>query len=372
MNKFSSIIFADAYSHTTTELVNKRTLSSIPFGGRFRLVDFILSSLVNAGASNVAIIPKSNYASLTDHLGGGKYWDLDHRNSGLKILSPFFRTDNNTEVFRARGKLDALRSVKPYIADLKEEYIVITNGNIVANIDFAKAFDQHIKTGADITAVYAHLTSKDTRNLEFDIASDGRISQIVYGNADGNEKNISLNVYIMKKNLLMDIISYADAHDLYSFDKYALINNVENLKIVGYEHKEYASIIYTLQDYYNTNMALLCEKTREEIFTSERPVMTRVKDSVPVLYQYNAKISNSLIADGCKIDGTVKNSIIFRNVTVETGAVIENCIIMQNCVIGKNANLKCAVLDKNITISENKQLCGDKDYPFVAAKNTKI
>lgn len=372
MNKFSSIIFADAYSHETNELINKRTLASIPFGGRFRLVDFMLSSLVNAGVANVAIIPKSNYASLTDHLGGGKYWDLDHRNSGLKILSPFFRSDNNTEVFRARGKLDALRSVQLYIQSLKEEYVVISNGNIVANIDFEKAFKYHIETGADITAVYANLTSNDSRNLEFSINEQGRIESIVYANGSGQNKNVSLNVYILKRDLLMEIIAYADAHDLYSFDKYALINNAEKLKIMGYKHEDYARIIYTLQDYYNTSMDLLCEDIRQDIFTPERPVMTRVKDSVPVLYQYNAKISNSLIADGCKIDGTVKNSIIFRNVTVEAGAVIENCIIMQNCVIGRNSNLKCTVLDKNVKISENKQLCGDEKYPFVAGKNKEI
>lgn len=369
---FSSIIFADAYSHQASELVNKRTLASIPFGGRFRLIDFVLSSLVNAGVANVAIIPKRNYASLSDHLGDGKYWDLHHRNSGLKILSPFFRADNNNEVFMARGKLDALRSVQPYISSLKEEYVVISNGNLIANIDFSDAFNFHLESGADITAVYANTASSSAQNLELTVGEDGRISNIVYGDGNGDKKNISLNVYIMKRDLLMEIISFADAHDLYSFDKYALINNVEKLKIMGYNHKDYAQIVYTTNDYYKASMEMLCEDKRSSVFNPDRPILTRVKDSVPVLYKYNAKISNSLIADGCKIDGTVKNSIIFRNVTIETGAVVENSIVMQNTVISRDSKLSCTILDKDITVSENKVLCGDKDYPFVLAKNSKI
>lgn len=372
MNMFSSIIFADAYSHKASELVNKRTLASIPFGGRFRLVDFVLSSLVNAGVKNVALIPKRNYASLADHLGDGKYWDLHHRNSGLKILSPFFRADNNNEVFMARGKLDALRSVLPYVESLKEEYIVISNGNLIANIDFESAFKFHIESGADITTVYANSSSCSAQNLELTLNDDGRITDIVYGDGNGDKKNISLNIYIMKRELLIDIIGYADAHDLYSFDKYALINNTQTLKIMGYFHESYAQIIYSTQDYYKASMDLLSQENRTDIFNSKRPVMTRVKDSVPTLYQYNAKISNSLIADGCKIDGTVKNSIIFRNVTVEPGAVIENCVIMQNTVVGRDSKLRCAILDKDTSVSEGKQLCGDTEYPFVLAKNAKI
>ena len=372
MNMFSSIIFADSYDHPATELIEKRTLASIPFGGRFRLIDFVLSSLTNAGVTNIAVMPKKNYASLEDHLGGGKYWDLDHRNSGLKILSPFFKTANNNEVFLARGKLDALRSVQPHIRSLKEEYIVLTNGNLVANIDFEKVFKAHIESGADVTAVYANTDTYAPRALELSLEGT-KVKGITYVSADDSGKrNISLNVYVMKRDLLLDIIREADAHDHYSFEKYALINKVDTLNIAGFEHTEFAKIVYSVQDYYNTSMQMLDSDVRSAIFTEKRPVMTRVKDSVPVLYQYNAKISNSLIADGCKIDGTVKNSIIFRNVTIETGAVVENCIIMQNTVVGKESSLSNVILDKNIKISDKKELCGDAQYPFILKKGSEI
>ena len=176
----------------------------------------------------------------------------------------------------------------------------------------------------------------------------------------------------MKREMLLDIIKRADAHDYYSFDKYALIKNVDNFKIKGFEHDGFAEIIYSVKDYYETSMKTLDREISRDIFNVQRPIMTRNKDSVPTLYHYNAKIENSVIADGCHIDGTVRNSIIFRNVTVEAGAVIENSIVMQNSVIGAGSTLDCVILDKNITVSANKHLCGAEEYPYVFVKDTKI
>ncbi len=372
MNLFSSLIFSDSYRGQNNELSMNRTLASIPFGGRFRLVDFVLSSLVNAGVSNVAVITSRNYASLQDHLGDGKYWDLNHRNSGLRILSPFFRSETNNEAFLARGKLDALRSVQKHIKSIREEYVVVSNANIVANIDFEKAFEQHISSGADITCVYSKLANNSRTELELTVDAADRVTDITYSEGDGKTALTSLGIYLMKRDLLMDIIRDADAHDHYLFEKYALINNLDKLNIKGYEHTEYARIILDVNDYFEASKDMLNDEIRSQLFTSDRPVMTRVKDSVPVLYHYNANIENSLIADGCHIDGTVKNSIIFRNVTIETGAVVENSVIMQNTVVGKNSSLNNVILDKNVNISENKELCGAAEYPYVFKKYTEI
>lgn len=372
MNQFSALIFSDSYSELGNELLNNRTLASIPFGARFRTVDFVLSSLVNAGVSNVAVITKKNYASLEDHLGGGKYWDLDHRNSGLRILSPFFRAQNNNEAFMARGKLDALRSVQKHIKSIREEYVVLTKANLIANIDFDKVFEAHIESKADITTVYSNTVSRSASDLVLDMDADNNVKDITYSEPDTTSKNLSLNIHIMKRDLLLDIIRRADAHDYYSFDKYALIKNVNNLNIHGYEHKGFAQLIYSVKDYYDTSLEMLDMDVRRDIFNPERPVMTRTKDSVPALYHYNAKIENSIIADGCHIDGTVKNSIIFRNVVIEAGAVVENSIVMQNTVIGAGSTLNYVILDKNIKVSANKHLCGALEYPYVFVKNTEI
>lgn len=372
MNLFAGIIFSDSYAGNTNLLVQNRTLASIPFCGRFRTVDFILSSFVNSGVDNVAVVTKRNYASLEDHLGGGRYWDLDHRSSGLRILSPFFKTENNNEVFMARGKLDALRSVQPYIKDIKEEYIVLSNANVIANIDFDSVFDFHIESGADITAVYSKLSGSKS-DLEVKTDDSGRIRELTYI-VDGGEdkKDTALGIYVMKRSLLLDIIRRADEHDHYSFEKYALIKNTNDFKIMGYEHKSFAGLIHTVKNYYDISMIMLEDEIRRQVFLPERPVMTRVMDTVPALYKYNANVENSLIADGCRIDGTVRNSIIFRNVTIESGAVVENSIIMQNSVIEKNCGLGYVILDKNIYVSEHKFLRGAPEYPYVFVKNTKI
>lgn len=372
MNQFSAIIFSDSYKEQNNPLVINRTLSSIPFGGRFRMVDFVLSSLVNAGVANVAVVTKRNYASLEDHLGGGRYWDLDHRNSGLRILSPFFRSENNNEVFQARGRLDALRSVKTYVKSIREEYVVLTDANLIANIDFEKIFDTHIDSGADISVVYTKTQPRHATSLVLDVDDTDKIRDITFGGEAGKDANVSMNIYIMKRDLLLDIINKADAHDYYSFEKYALINNLNTLLIKAVEHTGFADIVFSVGDYYNTSMKLLSDDTRSDIFNTDRPIMTRAKDSVPVLYHYNAKVENSLIADGCHIDGTVRNSIIFRNVTIEAGAVIENSIVMQNTVIGAGSTLNCVILDKNTKISANKNLCGAPEYPYVFGKNTEI
>lgn len=371
-SNFSAIIFSDLYKNYTIELAQNRTFASIPFAGRFRAIDFVLSSLVNADVSNVAVITKSNYASLEDHLARGVYWDLDHRNSGLRILSPFFKTESSNEAFMARGGLDALRSVQLHIKAIKEDYVVLTYANVIANIDFNEVFDAHLNSGADITAVYSKINSTSKNNLVLELGDNDRIKEITYATENCGVKDIALGVYVLKRDLLLDIIKKADANDHYSFQKYALIKKISDYIINGYEHKGYAAIIRSINDYYDASMQLLDSDIRNEVFVPERPIITRPMDSVPVLYQYNAKIQNSLIADGCKIDGTVKNSIIFRNVTIETGVVIENSIIMQNSVIKRDSNLNCVIIDKDCVVSEGKQLCGDKEYPYVLKKGTHI
>lgn len=371
-NMFSALIFSDTYGNEPIEITKERTLASIPFAGRFRTVDFVLSSLVNADVSNVAVITKRNYASLEDHLGSGANWDLDHRNSRLRILSPFFKTKNNNEAFMARGRLDALRSVQVYIKSIKEDYVVLTNGNLIANVDFDSAFSAHIASGADITAVYANTVSTSSQDVILDMDESGRVGECTYSTGEGEKCNVSLNIYLLKRDLLIDIIRKADAYDYYNFEKHVLITGTKDLNIVGYKHEGYARIIRSVSDYYDISMEMLSRDTRAEIFNPDRPVITRPMDTVPVLYEYNAKIENSLIADGCRIDGTVKNSIIFRNVVVETGAVIENSIIMQNCVIGRDSVLKSVVADKNTTVSPDKQLIGDDKYPYVISKGQNI
>ena len=370
----SAIIFSGSYAIESGELSRRRTLASIPFAGRFRTIDFILSSLVAAGIRDVGVVTKENYSSLEDHLGGGRYWDLDHKNTGLKILSPYSANPAGVgEHFR--GKLDALRSFVKYIELLEGEYIVLANGNTVANVDIQGALEQHISTGADITAVYAKMQSGFYANLQAACPESGqRITGFAYCDRDsaGDFKNVLLNVYILKRDFLLSFLKRAQIYDYYGLERQMLINRVDEFKIYGYEHSGYARIIYTNRQYYKASMELLDQNVRRELFNPMRPVMTKTKDTAPTIYEYGAKVQNSLIADGCKIDGCVKNSIIFRDVVIEAGAVVDSCVIMQSSIIRKNAKLFAVITDKNTTVSDSVQLMGSPDYPYLLQKWTVI
>lgn len=315
--KFSAVIFSDTYENN--RLTRLRAISALPFAARFCLVDFILSSLVNAGVANIYVITNKSCPLLEKHLSGGRYWDLNHRNSGLKILPTGFI---------ARDMADALGCVKQSLRAVKEEYVVLCSANLIANIDFENVFDFHVRSKADVTLVYS----------------------------DSHLQKQKLGIYVMKRSLLLDIIEHGH------LPGYA--------KTAEYTHYEYSRSVFSLRDYYDANMDMLDKEKRNQLFNENRPVMTNINDSIPVLYRYNARVENSLIADGCEIDGTVRNSILFRNVSVKTGAVIENSIIMQNGIIGRDCIIKNVVADENLWATDGKEIYGVADYPFLIQNDT--
>lgn len=370
----SAIIFTGSYTIENGELSKNRTLASIPFAGRFRTIDFILSSLVAAGIRDVGVITKENYGSLEDHLGGGRYWDLDHKNTGLKILSPYStNVVGNGEHFR--GKLDALRSVQPYLERTEGEFVVLANGNTIANIDINAAIDDHIRTNADVTAVYTEMDDIFYANMYVLTDMNRRIFQAAYcsDKEDRNfKKMVLLNVYIVRRDFLLKFLKRANIYDYYGLERELLINRTDEFIIRAHRHKGWARIIYTNRQYYEASMELLKPEVRAQLFLKERPVMTKTKDTCPTLYERGARIENSLIADGCRIDGTVRNSIIFRDVVIQKGAVVEDCVIMQSSNIGAYAKLSAVIADKNTSVSNGVQLMGSPDYPYLLQKWTVV
>lgn len=368
MNAFS-IIFSDAFcGERIGELTAKRNLASTPFGGRYRFIDFILSSLVNARVPNVGVITRSNYSSLLDHLGSGKDWDLSRKNGGLKILAPFAESNGRN----INTKIDALMSIKTYIKHSLQEYCILTDANIICNIDFNSVLKTHIEKNADITCLYR--TAK-VRPGEMSIKTEenGHISDVLY-HTDGteDEKDTIIKTYIMKKELLLELIDKGITFGWEDIDKDFIARSFNEYKVFAYKITGYCKIIRDINEYYQANRDLLNKEIRDELFTSDNPILTKVKDSVPTMYGENCKISNSLVADGCQIDGIVENSILFRGSVIKKGCVLKNCIIMQNSVIGENCVLTNIIADKNISVSRDKILTGYESLPFVVSKGTKI
>lgn len=367
-NNVLGLVFSNTYDQYLNELTAMRSMGSVPYGGRYRLIDFQLSAMVNTGLGKIGIITKSNYQSLMDHVGNGRAWDLSRKNGGLYILPPF---NTSTAGGIYSGKIEAIANVMDFIGYSEEEYVLLTNCNVLYNFDFSDMFKQHENTGADITIAYVDgETPKIDGLAEFDVGSDGRITAIARSR-DVHKAKYTLNVILMRKSLLERLINEAVSLGYHSFTDDVLKRNLESLKIFGYEVKGFVRVLDGMQSYFEANMALLDSENRKSLCLSQ-PVYTKVKDDVPAIYGLNSKVSNSLIADGCVIEGEVINSVLFRGVHVGKGTVVKDCVLMQNAYISDNVSLNCVTADKDVVIKPGKVLSGDKSFPVYIGKKIVI
>lgn len=366
------IVFSNIHDSNVPELTARRTMASIPFGGRYRLIDFPLSNMINSGITKVGVITKSNYQSLMDHVGSGKDWDLARRNGGLIILPPFgVGADAGGELYTSR--LEALKGVTNFLRRSVEEYVVLTDCDIVCKVDYADVIERHVATGADVTLVYARTRAEKVEDKcsVFDVAEGGRIHGISMVQPDAGEINRSLNIFVMKRSFLQSVIGEAVAHGYKHFTKDVLAPGAGTMKIYGYEFGGYYAPVSSMLGYYRHNLELLGADVRHELF-GDRNIFTKVRASSPTKYGNGAIVKNSLIADGCVVEGEVENSILFRGVKVGRGTAVKNSILMQDTVTGENVTLNCIITDKNVVIRDRRVLSGCDTHPFYIAKGSMI
>ncbi len=368
MNSAHGIIFAYRATPDLRELATSRNTCSVPYGGRYRMVDFPLSSMVNAGISDVGIIVHSNYQSLLDHLGSGKDWDLSRKHGGLRILPPFGYASKVHEGLY-RGRMDALAGVYSYLKNIRQEYVVLAGGDLAANLPIREIIKHHIDTGADITAVCTptpRSIPKDSTYLT--VGADGRVSDVAVDPfaPAGCE---SLEVYILSKSLLLSLVDHCAAHNIASFGEGVLQAMVHSLKIVPYLFEGYASRLQSVAGYFTRSMELLRPSVRADLFRTDRPIKTKDQSNPSTYYGTNGRSVNSLVADGCVIEGEVINSILFRGVRVEAGAKVENCVLMQGTTVQQGAVLKYTITDRNVRVNSGRMLMGHETYPLAIAKN---
>lgn len=350
-------------------LTSGRCLATVPFGARYRLIDFTLSSMVNSGISKVAIFAHTKYRSLMDHLGSGKHWDLHHRQSGLFMLPPI--TDDVNEV--RRGDLFHFYQHRDYFTRSSMDYVIITRSHILCNIDFDPVVEQHKASGADITVVckkQSDLLDGKARKVQVD--ENGRIIAIQDHYGGMKSDLVSMEMYLMRKDLLLELVETSLAQGQDHLVRHAIMSRVDKLHIQSHMFKGYLGIVNTVPSYYQNSMQLLRPEVWKDLFFEPGPIYTKVKDEPPARYTESAKTSNSLIANGCIIEGTVINSIIFRGVHVQKGAVVRNSIIMQNGLISENSNINHVILDKDVTIERGRELKGAEVSPFLAMKRKVI
>ena len=366
------IIFPNSYDSLVPELVAERLMASIPFAGRYRMVDFVLSSMVNAGIDNISVIVRKNYHSLMDHLGSGREWDLTRKNGGLNIVPPF--AEKTVKVYN--GRVEALASILDFLKDQKEKYVIMSEANIAANFDFKAMLNAHIESGADVTLAYAQEEIPEGLIKPFDVnkdlyytldIEDGRVREIQINPEEPGIQNLSLNIYIIERELLISQISAAFVRGYVYFERDILAPQLDKLNVRGYKFGGYIARISSIKSYFDENMKLLDEENLDALFGGNH-IYTKIRDDNPTRYIKGAKAKNIMAADGCIIEGEVENSVLFRGVRVGKGAKVKNCVLMQDTVIEPGVNVEYIISDKNVTITADKEIKGTDSFPVYVAK----
>lgn len=371
------ILFPNSYDSLVPELVSERLMASIPFASRYRLVDFMLSSMVNCGIDNISFIVKRNYHSLMDHLGAGREWDLTRKNGGLNIIPPFAQKTVNIY----NGRVEAIASILDYLNRQKEKYVIMADTNIAVNFDFNAFLQKHIDSGADITIAYTKeeipkafididMTKKDLY-YTLDIDENDKVKKIIVNNKDKGEQNMSMNVYVMDRKLLVEQIREAYVNGQTYFERDIVSPQLDKLDVRAYQHTGYYARILDVKSYFAENMKLLKEENVNALF-SPSAVYTKIRDDNPTRYATGSHAKNAMVADGCVIEGEVENSILFRGVKVGKGAKVRNCVLMQDTVIETGATVEYTITDKNVTVSSYKELKGTESFPVVVEKRKTV
>ena len=374
----AGLIFSNIHDQSIPEMTRMRTMASIPYGCRYRLIDFALSNMVNSDINTVGVITHYNYQSLLDHIGTGKDWDLARRSGGIKILPPYVAAYENTVAGKLyTNRLEAVMGAENFIHKCNADYIVLSDCDVILNIDLKAVIEDHIESGAAITIVTKRLNAAEhSFGKPMDIVTideSNRVTEIQRTKPTEGECDVSTHIMVMKRSELLAIISESLSRGYTSFTKDILAKNLDKKLFRAYRYEGWYSYIGTLESYFHSSMQLLTKEAREALFgVKGHRIYTKIRNSAPTKYSDDAVVKNSLIADGCVIEGTVENSILFRGVRVGKGTVVRNSILLQDTVVGKDVVLNCAISDKNVVIRDGRMLSGHESMPFFIGKGMMV
>ena len=341
-------------------LTKERPIATIPYGGRYRLVDFPLSNMVNSGITTVGLITPHRYRSLLDHVGNGKEWALGRRVGGMFVLpGSIYGIRNATGKFLLRDLLGN----HTFFERTARELVVISASSTVYNIDFRQVAEAHEKTGASVTLLYKRADGGVSGKNSLICDETGRVTALS-GEAQEEEANVFMDAMIIDRELLLRFLdwyknqSYLDLMDIIRED-------LEQIRVYGYQFDGYVRSISNASDYMDASMELLDPAVIKELFMGERQIRTKVQDAHPAKYGPNGSSRNAMIATGCVIKGTIENSIVFRGCTVGEGAVVRNSVLLPNTVLEEGVALDRVICDKSSHISKGVSLTGTVERPLI-------
>lgn len=367
------IIFPNTYDALVPELVSERLMASIPFASRYRMIDFILSSMVNSGIDNVSVLPREKYHSLMDHLGAGREWDLTRKTGGLTIWPPYAEKSMNVY----SGRIQALEDIIGFLKERKENYVVMTDCNIAVNFDFKDFVKFHMDNEADVTIAYTEqelpASAINATNMKkgmyytFDIEGN-RVTNLYLNSKEEGSQNFGMNIYCFEREYLINLVNDAFIHGAVYLERDVLSKRLDEMKVCAYLYDGYYARISDIKSYFNENMKLLDDKNLDALFEGGQ-IYTKLRDDNPTRYISGAVVKNTMAADGCVIEGEVENCVLFRGVKIGKGAKVKNCVLMQDTVIEENVNAEYLITDKCVTITAGKEMKGSDSYPVYIAKH---
>ena len=369
--KMTGLIFSEIYGGNLDAFTVDRNMGAIPFGGRYRLVDFVLSNMVNSGISNVGVLAMQHYHSLMDHLSNSQEWDLNRKNGGLLIIPPFATESYNHNL---NGKLDELRNALDYLQNASTPYVLLADAHVVCNMDYRPVLMSHIDSGRDITIVATREKAPVSCSSVLRLNSNGDVSAFLLDYPADTGDFTSMNLYIISREKLIHVIQECTARGAYHFERdfvQAYFNRGE-LSINLYEFDDVVLRIRNADDYFANSLALIDQNVGSSLLRSDRPIYTHVTDEVPSFYGLNCSLSGCIVADGCIMDGIAENCVFSRGVRVGNGAKVKNCVIMQGSVIGEGAELENVILDKWVTVSAGSKLKGLPSAPVIIRKGVTV
>ncbi len=369
MNVMGIIFTNDA---SIGELTDKRTMASLPFGGRYRQVDFALSNLSSAGVRHVGIISRHNYQSLMNHIGDGEEWGLELEEGGLEFLTPYAQSVTDTY----RGKLESLNSAMDFLEyGADDELVVMIDSAILSNVDLTDVLNKHVESGADVTVVTKAGVANGVKKLDLALkVENGQVTDMVVDYAAPAEYVASMDIFVLRKKWLIQQVKEMIARDKFHMDRDLVMGGWQRGKVSVnvYPFAGIAMFNESAEEYFRNSLALIKEDVRHDIFHGNHPIFTKVRDRVPTYYGEACDIENCLVADGCMLEGEAKDSVLFRQVTVCPGAEVKHCVIMNDSVVGEGAELKYVILDKNVTVTPGAKLIGTKTNPIIVKRGETV
>ena len=358
-----ALILAGGRGSRLDILSEKRSKPAVPFGGKFRIIDFALSNCTNSGIYRIGILTQYLPLSLNEHIGVGKPWDLDRRDSFVTLLQP-----NNSWY---NGTADAVRKNIEFVKRYGAKYVLILSGDHIYKMDYSKMIEQHKRTGADLT-IAAKIVPLDEASrfgiLETD--SNLKINKFVEKPKEPKSNKASMGIYVFSTDALIEAIEKHPEIDDLDFGKHIIPDMIDQKSVYAYEYYDYWMDVGTYDSYLNANLDL-CKSDDLDLYDNNWKIYTKSEDLPPVKVGENATIATSLISNGCKIDGIVKNSVLSPGVTVGKGSTIKNSVILNDVHIGENCHIEETIIDKE-TVIGNYSVIGTGDDRTPNKDNPKV